>query len=223
MASSVGIGHRREMAYSYRPDATGQADGGARWMGGLKLLGGMVALMWVLEIVDTVVGHALDTYGIYPRDTEGLLGIVTAPFLHYGFGHLIANSVPLLAMGAMIAVSGAARLLAVTALVGAVSGIGVWLLSPTNSVTIGASGLVFGYAGYLILRGIFNRSAGQIALGLVVVFIWGGSLLAGLLPQNGVSLQGHLFGAIGGVLTAWLLADHGRKKRAARSPASGQF
>jgi membrane associated rhomboid family serine protease len=198
-------------------------DGGARWMGGLKLLAGMVALMWVLEIIDTFTLHALDAYGIAPRQTEGLLGIVTAPFLHLGFGHLISNTVPLLAMGAMIAMSGAGRLLSVTAISGLVSGIGVWLLSPP-SITIGASGLVFGYAGYLILRGIFNRSAGQIALGLVVVFIWGGSLLAGLLPQQGVSLQGHLFGAIGGVLAAWLLSDRGERKRpGSRSPAAGYY
>lgn len=191
----------------------GAADGGVRWMGGLKLLAGMVGLMWVLEIADVVLGGALDAYGITPRNAEGLVGIATAPFLHAGFGHLISNTVPLLAMGAMIAVSGAMRLLSITVVVGLVSGLGVWLTSPGNSITIGASGLVFGYAAYLILRGIFNRSAGQIALGLMVVFLWGGSLLGGLLPQEGVSMQGHLFGAIGGVLAAWLLADDRRQRR----------
>lgn len=188
----------------------GAADGGRRWMSGLKLLALLVGLMWVLEIVDTGMGGALDEFGIQPRSVEGLFGIVVAPFLHFGFGHLISNSIPLLAMGAMIAVSGARRLLSVTVVTGLVSGIGVWLLSAPGTLTFGASGIVFGYALYLIVRGIFNRSAMQILLGLVVIFFWGGSLLTGLLPQDGVSLLGHLFGAIGGIIAAWLLADDKR-------------
>ena len=140
-------------------------------------------------------------------EPDGLIGIVTAPFLHLGFGHLISNTLPLVTLGALIAVSGAKRLFSVTALVTVLGGFGTWLVSPPNTITIGASGLVFGYAAYLIARGIFNRRLSQVLVGVVVVLVWGSALLGGLLPQDGISWQGHLFGAIAGVIAAWVLAD----------------
>jgi membrane associated rhomboid family serine protease len=84
-------------------------------------------------------------------------------------------------------------------------------VSPPNTVTIGASGLVFGYAAYLVARGLFNARIGQVLIGVVVVLVWGGALLSGLLPQAGISWQGHLFGAIAGVLAAWFLSDDRRR------------
>ncbi|WP_083750916.1 rhomboid family intramembrane serine protease [Kribbella sp. ALI-6-A] len=182
----------------------------ARIGGGVKLLAVLVGLMWVSEIVDTALHGELDRYGIVARNPEGLIGIVTAPFLHLGFGHLISNTLPLLTLGALIAISGAARLLSVTAIVTAVGGLGTWLISPSYTITIGASGLVFGYAAYLIARGVFNRRIGQVLIGVVVVLVWGSALLGGLLPQDGISWQGHLFGAIAGVLAAWFLTDERR-------------
>jgi membrane associated rhomboid family serine protease len=166
----------------------------------------MVALMWILEGVDAAVDHRLDRYGIEPRDTDGLDGIVAAPFLHVGFGHLIANTVPFVVMGVVIALEGPLRLLAVTAIVGLTSGLGTWLVAAEGSIHIGASGIVFGYATYLIARGVFNRRATELAVGLAVALIWGGALLGGLEPQRGISWQGHLFGAIGGVVAARALA-----------------
>jgi membrane associated rhomboid family serine protease len=180
------------------------------------MLGLLVGLMWLSEIVDTALGNRLDLLGIAPRDTEGLLGIATAPFLHGGFGHLISNTIPLLMMGAIIAVAGAYHLLGVTAIVALVSGFGTWLTSPPGSITIGASGLVFGYATYLIVRGIFNRSLGQLLIGILVIVVWGGALLGGLLPQPGISWQGHFFGAVGGVVTAWLLGGSDRRRSSSR-------
>jgi membrane associated rhomboid family serine protease len=174
---------------------------------GLQLLVVLVALMWLTELVDTFLHGQLDRYGIVAREPDGLSGILLAPFLHLGFGHLISNTLPLVTLGALIAVSGALRLFAVTALVVTVGGLGTWLFSPPHSVTIGASGLVFGYAAYLIARGLFNRRIGQVLVGGVVVLVWGGALLGGLLPQDGISWQGHLFGAVAGVLAAWILAD----------------
>jgi membrane associated rhomboid family serine protease len=171
----------------------------------LQVLGGMVALMWGLEIVDTALGNDLDAYGIHPRDAEGLPEIVSAPFLHAGFGHLIGNTLPFATMGAAIALAGLVRLLSVTAIVGVVSGLGVWLLGGENSVHLGASGLVFGYATYLISRGLFSRRLTELAIGAVVVLVWGVTLLTGLLPQEQVSWQAHLFGAVGGVLAAKVL------------------
>lgn len=186
---------------------TGRTVDTGRVGGGLKLLVGLVGLMWLSEIIDSALHGSLDQYGIIARNPQGLVGIVTAPFLHMGFGHLISNTLPLVTLGALIAVSGAKRLFAVTAIVTVIGGFGTWLISPPNTVTIGASGLVFGYAAYLITRGLFNRRLGQVLIGVVVVLVWGSALLGGLLPQDGISWQGHLFGGIAGILAAWVLSD----------------
>lgn len=181
---------------------------------GLRVLGAMVLLMWMLEVVDVIAGHRLDAYGIHPRSTDGLPEVISAPFLHLGFGHLAANTIPFVVMGAVIALSGAGRVLLVTAIVGLVSGLGVWLIAPAGTVTLGASGLVFGYAAYLLARGFFNRDWVQLLVGAVVGVLFGTALLGSLVPQPGVSWQGHLFGAIGGVLAARLLSG-------ARAPTAG--
>ena len=130
---------------------------------------------------------------------DGLDGVLWAPFLHDGFEHLIGNTVPFLLLGVAIALGGIARVAAVVAIVALVGGLGTWLVAPENTTHIGASGLVFGFAAYLVARGAFSRSLAQIAMGLVVVVIWGTTLLRGLVPETGISWQGHLFGAIGGV------------------------
>lgn len=165
----------------------------------------MVAAMWVLEILDVLTGHALDQLGIMPRELYGLLSVVIAPFLHFGFAHLASNTIPFVVLGLIIAVGGTLRVLTVTVISALASGFGVWLLSPSASVTAGASGLVFGYAAYVIARGVVERSLVYIAVGVLVLPVWGAGLLMGLLPQVGVSWQGHLFGAVGGVLAARLL------------------
>jgi membrane associated rhomboid family serine protease len=170
-----------------------------------KIVLALVAVMWAVEVVDVIADHQLDQYGIEARDVDGLDGIVTAPFLHVGFAHLISNTIPFVIMGLLIAVEGARRLLWVFAIVALVSGLGTWLIAPDNTIHLGASGVVFGYATYLIARGVFNRRFAEIGIGLVVVLIWGGALLGGLEPQRGISWQGHLFGAIGGVIAARVL------------------
>jgi membrane associated rhomboid family serine protease len=171
-----------------------------------KILLALVALMWAVEVVDVIADHQLDQYGIEARETEGLDGIVTAPFLHVGFAHLLGNTIPFVIMGLLIAFEGARRLLAVFAIVALVSGLGTWLVAPDGSIHVGASGVVFGFATYLIARGWFNRRPGQIAIGLAVVVVFGGVLLGGLQPREGISWQGHLFGAIGGLVAARVLA-----------------
>jgi membrane associated rhomboid family serine protease len=173
---------------------------------GLLLVAGMVVLMWVAEVLDAILGHRLDRYGIAPRDEGGLAGVALAPFLHAGFGHLASNTVPFAVLGAAIALGGLARIAMVTVVVGLVSGVGTWLIAPASTVHLGASGLVFGYAAYLLARGVFNRDLVHLGLGLVVAAMFGAALLGGLVPQTGISWQAHLFGAVGGVLAARLLA-----------------
>ena len=181
---------------------------------GLVLVGAMAGVMWLSEIADAIVGHPLDRYGIEPRAPDGLTGIAAAPFLHSGFDHLAANTVPFLVMGAVIAVGGLLRVAAVTAIVALVGGLGTWLTAPESTIHIGASGVVFGYASYLIARGFFDRSALELAVGALVALVWGGALLGGLLPQEGVSWQGHFFGALGGILAGRVLV-----RRRPRAPA----
>jgi membrane associated rhomboid family serine protease len=172
----------------------------------VKILLALVAVMWAVEVVDVIADHQLDQYGVEAREPEGLDGIVTAPFLHVGFAHLLGNTIPFVILGFLIAVEGARRLLAVFAIVAVVSGLGTWLVAPEGSIHVGASGVVFGFATYLIARGWFNRRVGQIAIGVVIAVLWGGVLVAGLQPREGISWQGHLFGAIGGVVAARVLA-----------------
>ncbi|MGI8780828.1 MAG: rhomboid family intramembrane serine protease [Solirubrobacteraceae bacterium] len=189
---------------------------------GMLLVAAMAALMWIVEIADQVGGGRLDRYGIEPREAEGLDGVVLAPFLHGDFDHLIGNTIPFLALGFAIALGGAARVAIVTAVVALVGGLGTWLVAPSDTVHIGASGIVFGYAAYLVARGGYSRGMVQIGVGLVVLGVWGTTLLRGLVPENGISWQGHVFGAVGGVVAARLL--HRRAERRRREePAAPQL
>jgi membrane associated rhomboid family serine protease len=188
----------------------------------LVVVAAMAGLMWVLEVIDQVTNANLDQYGIKPHNADGLVGIVTAPFLHAGFGHLIGNTVPFLVLGATIALSGLLRVVASTAIIALVGGMGVWLIAPSGTDHIGASGIVFGYAAYLIARGAFSRNLLHLGVGLVVIAVYGTTLLFGLAPHDGISWQGHLFGAVGGVVAARLLdSRRDRAERQGRPPLTG--
>lgn len=178
----------------------------------LMVIGALLAFMWALEAVDQAIGNRLDLLGIRPRDPESLWNILVSPWLHYGWSHLISNSGPFLLLGVLTYLAGVARWLVTTAASILCSGLLVWLISPAATITAGASGLVFGWLTYLLIRGFFSRRIGQIALAVVVFLIYG-SILWGLLPTAaGVSWQGHLGGAIGGGLAAWW--QHGRSRKA---------
>jgi membrane associated rhomboid family serine protease len=185
---------------------------------GLTLLVAIVALMWIIEVINTLDHNGLNTPdGLHSRDIGDLWAIFTAPFLHASFAHLIDNTIPFVFMGVIIALRGAARLALVTLIVIVVGGLGTWLISPANEVTVGASGVVFGYATYLLTRGIFNRSLLELVMGAVVGLVFGGVLLASLVPHTGVSWQGHACGAVAGILAAWLLARDREVQGRARS------
>jgi membrane associated rhomboid family serine protease len=184
-----------------------RADAARQSVEGLALLAGIVALMWIIEVINSLDANALtQDGGILPRNPDHVWAIFTSPFLHENFQHLIDNTVPLLFMGVIIALRGAGRLALVTLIVIVVGGLGTWLIAPASTNTIGASGVVFGYATYLFTRGLFDRSALEILTGVVVGVVWGGALLSSIVPHAGVSWQAHVSGAVGGVLAAWLLA-----------------
>ena len=169
-----------------------------------------VGLLYGVELLDQLLGGRLDANGIQPLEQDGLDGIIWAPLLHAGWWHLGGNAVPLLVLGFMILLSGVRRWAGVTAVVWIVAGLGTWLTGGDRTVHLGASGLVFGWLTYLLLRGVFSRSAGQIAVGVLVFLLYGGALWGVLPGQPGISWQGHLFGAVGGGLAAWWLADTDR-------------
>lgn len=170
------------------------------------ILVGLTLLLWGIHIVNIGLFQGrLILQGIYPRQLEGLDGIIWAPFLHGSISHLAANTLPLFTLGGLIMLGEAGDFVFVTILAALISGLGTWLIGAPNSVHVGASGVVFGYFGYLLLRGYFDRSAFAITASVLVIVFYG-SFLWGVLPnQPGVSWEGHLFGFVGGCLAAWLL------------------
>jgi membrane associated rhomboid family serine protease len=185
---------------------------------GAAVIGILLAAMWVLEIVNSIDGQKLDGDGIHPRSLGGLPGIVSAPFLHAGFGHLLGNTIPFAILGMLVAVGGARRVIEVTVIVILVAGLGTWLTAGGGTSTIGASGVVFGYAGYLIARGFFTRRMLELAGGALVALLFGGALAWDLVPRSGVSWEDHLFGGIGGILAARLLTRPRETPTPAASP-----
>ncbi len=179
-----------------------------------KTLFGLVALFWVLEVFDKLIFMGgLDTLGIHPRTLSGLSGILTAPFLHGSFAHVAGNTAPFLVLGGLIMLRDRRDWLATTVLSSLIGGLGIWLFGAANSVHIGASIVVFGYFGYLISVGFFERKFGAILVSALVALFYGG-MIFGVMPViagAGISWEGHLFGFLGGITSAKLL--YGRKTR----------
>jgi membrane associated rhomboid family serine protease len=173
---------------------------------------GLIPVLFVIELLDQATHHHLDqAAGIQPHEISGLDGIVFAPFLHANFVHLYSNSVPLIITGTFVLAQGFLRFLLVTLFVAVASGLGAWLLGRPGTVVIGASGIVFGYLGYLLVRGIVERSLWGIGVGLLVGLLYG-TQISGVLPTDQlISWQAHLFGLAGGVLAAILFRRRGRR------------
>ena len=175
----------------------------------LSIIGGFILLLWLIEIVDQLLfGGSLDGFGVRPRTVTGLWGILWAPFLHGGFQHLIANTGPILILGSIVMVSRRLRdFFTITFIIVLIGGLGTWLIGPRFSVHLGASGLIFGYFGFLLLSAYFERSCRSIVIALVVLLLYSG-IIWGVLPQGGgISWQTHLFGFIGGGTAAYLLSQ----------------
>ena len=171
------------------------------------ILATFVAIFWLLEILDQFVFRgSLDFFGIMPHQVIGLRGILFAPFLHGDFPHLIANTVPFLILGWLVMLQETSDFFIVTGLTMLVGGLGVWLFAAPGSIHIGASILIFGYLGFLLLRGYFQRNIPSILLSILVFLLYGGTIWGVLPSRPGISWQGHLFGFLGGVLAAKLIA-----------------
>lgn len=170
----------------------------------------MTVLMWVSELVDVVLHGFLDRYGIHPRDVESLPGILAAPFLHVGLSHLIANTGTFVVLGIATALI-TRRFWAVTLGVIVLGGLAVWVFGAPGTVHLGASGLVYGYLGFLLVYGFVARRAAAIAVAIGVFLVYGG-IVWGVLPTNPyISWQGHLFGALAGCLMAWRIGRQDRQ------------
>jgi membrane associated rhomboid family serine protease len=166
------------------------------------VLGGTLALFWAVFVVNTLLGGSLLSLGVIPRTTIGLRGILFAPFLHGSLNHIVANSIPFLALGWMVMLRDERHFIPVTVAGMVGSGLTAWLLGAPGSVHIGASGVIFGYLGFLMLAGWYARSVSSILLSVVVTVVWGG-LVLGMMPGTpGISWQEHIGGFLGGVLAA---------------------
>ncbi|MCY4530268.1 MAG: rhomboid family intramembrane serine protease [Chloroflexi bacterium] len=165
----------------------------------------LIALMWVVGMVNALLDYRLSEYGVVPRTAEGLIGIPLMPFLHGSFDHLVVNTLPAVVLGGFVAIQGSRKFLTATVFITLVGGGALWVVGRT-AVHVGASGLIFGYFGYLIARAWYTRSLASVLIAVVVAVVYGGILL-GVLPffQEGVSWEGHLTGLIAGGLAARLM------------------
>ena len=169
---------------------------------------GFLALVWVVQLANWGEGYALSRqYGLVSGDLGTLPDILTAPLLHWSWAHIEGNSGPLFIFGFLAAYRGVARFLGLTLLVAVVSGLTVWFFESGSVDTVGASGLIFGYFGYVVLRGIFDRHLIDTLIGVVMAASFAYLLLVAVPGTPGVSWLGHLGGLAGGVVGAWVFRD----------------
>jgi membrane associated rhomboid family serine protease len=197
------------------------------WVVGGVTIVTFVAVLWIIELFDSLSNHRLDNNGIRPLESDGLLGILYAPLLHSNWDHLIANTIPALILGFLMTLAGLSRFIFATVIIWILGGLGTWLIGNVGAHCpyvdvrcetnhIGASGLIFGWLAFLIVFGFFTRKVWEIVVGVIVLFVYG-SVLLGVLPGTpGVSWQGHFCGAVAGVLAAYLLSGPERKAREQR-------
>jgi len=170
----------------------------------IKVLVFSVALLWGVQILNLLSGYSFNIYGIIPREIVGLRGIAFSPFLHGSTEHLLMNTVPLTILGCILILRSVGSFFLISLMVALISGLGVWLFGQDHSVHVGASGIIFGYFGFLVFKGVFDRRVGTLLISGAVAFLYGG-MIWGVFPNRpGVSWEGHLFGFIGGVLCAYL-------------------
>jgi membrane associated rhomboid family serine protease len=194
-----------DASLSTRSHGEGLATQATRLLGAFIVTFLLLGVCWAVEVVNYADEGALSNrYGIQAHNSDAIWHIFTAPFLHANLDHIMANSVPLAIFGFLAALRGVARFITVSLIIMVASGLGVWFLSAPSTVTVGASGLIFGYFGYLLARGFVERRVLDIVVGGLVAVVYGTMIFGALPGQPGISWQAHLFGLIGGVLAAWL-------------------
>jgi membrane associated rhomboid family serine protease len=184
------------------------------WTGALILMAGVAAVLWIVQILNAIDDYRLDRFGLKPREFDGLWGVVTMPFLHSSYGHLLSNTIPVILIGWVVLLAGLSTWATVTGLVVVGGGVLTWLVGPGDSVIVGASGLVFGWLGYLLARAYFSRRLKWIVVA-VLVLVFFGTLLFGLFPSinSDVSWQAHVCGFVAGIGTGALLHPRGQETR----------
>jgi membrane associated rhomboid family serine protease len=184
----------------------------------LIVMGAFLAVIWVLQVLNWADGYRLDAeYGILPQHLSRLGEIFTAPFLHASWQHIEGNSVPLFVLGVLAAYRSLKRFLLASLIITVTSGMAVWLFQSSNELTVGASGIIFGYFGYVLVRGFFDRNLVDIGVGLVAGALYWTILQVAIPGTPGISWIAHLGGLVGGVLAAWLLRNVGPARNSVRT------
>src|SRR6201996_4921367 len=184
---------------------------------------GFLGLLWLIQVINWADSYHLDTrFGILPHHESHLGDIFTAPLLHFSWQHLEGNSIPFLVLGFLAAYRGLAKFVAVTLIVTITSGLAVWFFQSSSELTVGASGLIFGYFGYVLVRGIFDRNLIDIVVGILAGVLYFGILAVAIPGTPGVSWIGHAGGLAGGVLAGWILRSRrpAPPRRVTPAPAS---
>jgi membrane associated rhomboid family serine protease len=180
----------------------------------LIVMGVFLAVIWVLQVVNWADGYRLDSeFGILPEHLSRIGEIFTAPFLHFSWQHIEGNSVPLFVLGVLAAYRSITRFLLASVIIAVASGMAVWLFQSPNELTVGASGLIFGYFGYVLVRGFFDRNFVDIGVGVVAGALYWTILEVAIPGTPGVSWIGHVGGLVGGILAAWVLRTPGALRR----------
>jgi membrane associated rhomboid family serine protease len=185
----------------------------------LFVMVGFLALLWIIQLVNAAEGgrHLVYEFGIRPRSVSSLADILTAPFVHLSWTHIEANSGPLFIFGFLAAYRGVVRFLGLTVLVILTSGFAAWLTAPSGTIGVGASGVVFGYLGYVLVKGLFDRHVIDIIIGAVMALCFAYQFTV-LLPHNGIGWQDHIGGLVGGVVGGWVFRDRSRIRAVRRTP-----
>src|ERR1700733_725977 len=189
----------------------------------LIVMGVFLGVIWLLQVVNWSDGYRLDSeVGILPEHLSRLPEIFTAPFLHFSWQHIEGNTVPLFVLGVLAAYRSISRFLLASLIIAVTSGLAVWLFQSSNELTVGASGLIFGYFGYVLVRGFFDRSLVDIGAGLVAGALYWTILQVAIPGTPGVSWIGHIGGLVGGVLAAWVLRTPAARRQVPAARPAGK-
>jgi membrane associated rhomboid family serine protease len=184
------------------------------------VMAGVLAVLWIIQIANWADHYQLTyNYGIQPRDISSLPNIFTAPFLHFSWAHIEGNSGPLFIFGFLAAYRGVRKFIGVTVLVVLTSGLTAWAAEQPGTVGAGASGVVFGYFGYIMVRGFFDRHVIDMLIGAIMALCFAYQFTV-LVPQAGIGWQAHIGGLVGGVAAGWIFRERRPAEPAKPAPVT---